>query len=116
MAKKDDCIFCRIASGEIKSRKLYEDDNFIVIPDANPVSEGHCLIIPRKHYPTILDLPPSLGTEFISLAKKQGLRLIKEGKASGFNLVQNNFSSAGQVVKHVHFHIIPRKDKDGLKI
>jgi len=116
MAKKEDCIFCKIIGGEIPCSKIYEDDNFWVMNDAQPLSDGHCLIIPKKHYATILDMPPSLGTELVSLAKKQGLRLIKEKKAEGFNLVQNNFSSAGQFVMHVHFHIIPRKKGDGLKI
>jgi len=116
MAKKEECIFCKIIDGKIPCSKIYEDDNFWIMDDANPAADGHCLIIPKKHYSTILDMPPSLGTELVSLAKGQGLRLIKEKKAEGFNLIQNNFSSAGQVVMHVHFHIIPRKAKDGLKI
>jgi len=116
MAKKEDCVFCKIANGEIENEKIYEDDNFFIIDDAHPASEGHCLVITKKHYKTILDLPPSLGTELLSLIKEQGLRLIKEGKANGFNLVQNNFKPAGQLVEHVHFHIIPRKTNDGVKI
>jgi len=116
MVEKKDCIFCKIASGEIKNEKIYENDNFFVIPDIHPVSEGHCLIITKNHYETILDMPASLGTELVSLIKKQGLEFIKEKKAEGFNVVQNNFESAGQLVKHVHFHIIPRKSNDGVKL
>jgi histidine triad (HIT) family protein len=106
---KTDCVFCKIASGEIPAQKVYEDDNFIVINDANPVSDGHCMIIPKRHYVTLLDMPSSLGTELLSIAKAQSLRLIKEGKAEGFKLVNNNFDAAGQVVKHFHLHIIPEK-------
>ncbi|MDP1728589.1 MAG: HIT domain-containing protein, partial [archaeon] len=69
----------------------------------------------KKHYETILDMPSSLGSELVDIAKKQGLRLIKEGKAEGFNLFQNNFKSAGQVVLHYHMHVIPRKINDNFK-
>jgi histidine triad (HIT) family protein len=113
--QKEDCVFCKIVRGEIKAQIISDEENFIVFKDANPISEGHCLIVPKNHYETILDMPSTLGTELLSIAKKQGLRLIKEKKAEGFNLIQNNFTSAGQVVMHSHFHIIPRKDKDGLK-
>lgn len=111
--KKSECIFCKIASGETKSDFIYEDDNFFVVNDKFPVADGHCLIIPRKHYETILDIPSSLGTELISIAKKQGLRLIKEKKAEGFKLVNNNFKASGQVVPHFHLHVIP--EKEGIK-
>lgn len=106
-----DCIFCKIVSKDVKS-EIIDDSNedFIVLSDANPVSEGHCLIVPRKHYATLFDLPASLGSELVSIAKQQGLRLIKEGKADGIKLVNNNFKAAGQVVNHFHLHIIPEKD------
>lgn len=113
MAVKKDCIFCKIAKGEIKADKVADEENFIVINDANPVSSGHCLIIPKKHYETVFDLPASLGGELLSIAKKQGLRLIKEGKAEGIKLVSNNYEAAGQIVKHFHLHIIP--EKKGIK-
>ena len=114
VTKKEECIFCKIARGEIKSKKLYEDDNFFVVNDIKPVAPGHCLIITKKHYETLLDTPSTLGSELIDLVKKQGLRLIKEEKAEGFNLVQNIMPAAGQIVMHVHFHVIPRKKNDGL--
>ena len=107
MAK--DCIFCKISNGEISSKKIYEDDNFFVINDANPVSDGHCLIISKKHYATILDLPSVLGDSLIKTTKEQSLRLIKEKKAEGIKLVQNNFKASGQSVNHFHLHIIPEK-------
>ena len=109
MAKNKDCVFCRIIAGEISAEKIYEDDNFVVINDAHPASPGHCLIIPKKHYATSLDLPSTLGTELLDIAKKQALRLIKEGKADGFKFVVNNLEAGGQLVPHFHFHVIPEK-------
>lgn len=109
-----ECVFCKIIAGEIKADILSDEENFIVIPDKFPVSEGHCLIIPKKHYKTILDMPSSLGSELVGIMKKQGLRLISEKKAEGFRIVQSNFKPAGQVVNHLHFHIIPYKE--GIKV
>lgn len=106
---KTDCVFCKIIAGEIPAARLYDGDNFIVINDAHPASLGHCLIIPKRHYKTILDMPSSLGGELLDIAKKQGLRLIKEGKADGIKLVNNNYASAGQAVMHFHVHVIPHK-------
>jgi len=114
--QKEDCIFCKIVSREIKNDFLYEDDNFVVVNDIKPVMPGHCLIIVKKHYETILDVPSTLGTEIFDIAKKQGFRLMKEKKAEGFNFVQNNFKVAGQVVNHFHIHVIPRKLNDGIKL
>ena len=115
MAEKNDCVFCKIIAGKIKANVIADEENFLVINDAYPKTEGHCLIIPKKHYTTLLDLPSTIGSEFIDIAKKQALRLIKEGKAEGFNVCQNNFEIAGQIVPHVHFHIIPRKKGDKIK-
>jgi histidine triad (HIT) family protein len=105
----ESCIFCKIVSGEVMVERLAESDNFIVINDANPVAEGHCLVISKKHFENVFDMPAVLGNEAMSLIKEQGLRLIKEGKAEGVKIVQNNGAAAGQGVMHVHFHIIPEK-------
>jgi len=110
----DNCIFCKIVKGEVDSKKVYVDDNFIGILDISPVSEGHTLIIPKKHYETLLDMPNTLGNELVEAIKKVALDLIKKGKAEGFNIVQSNYSVAQQEVPHLHFHIIPRKKQDGL--
>jgi histidine triad (HIT) family protein len=112
---EENCIFCKILKGELESKPVYDDDNFIGILDINPISEGHTLIIPKKHYETILDMPSSLGSELLDAIKKVGLKLIEEGKAEGFNVVQSNNKVAQQEVPHLHFHIIPRKKDDGLK-
>lgn len=112
----EECIFCKIANGEIPIEKIYENDNFFSIPDKNQIVDGHSLIISKKHFINILELPSSLGSELLDCIKKTSLKLMQEKKASGFNVVNNNFESAGQIVKHVHFHIIPRKERDGVKI
>lgn len=114
--EKEECIFCKIESGKIKSKKLGETDNFFVIEDINPRSEGHALIITKKHYENVLELPALLGNELVSLIKDICIRLSKEKKSEGFNIIQNNFEAAGQIVPHFHVHIIPRKREDGLEI
>jgi len=122
----NDCIFCKIVKGEIPSAKTYDSDNFIGILDIHPKAEGHIVIIPKKHFKTILDMPSSLGGELIDAVKEVGLKLIKDGKVKasslspdnevqGFNVIVNNGEAAGQVVMHSHIHVIPRKKGDGLK-
>ena len=111
-----DCIFCKIANKEISAKRIYENDNFFSILDANPVVEGHSLVISKKHFETVLDMPSSLGHELLDCIKHTSLKLMKDFNAEGFNVVNNNFEVAQQIVKHVHFHIIPRKKSDDFKI
>ncbi len=106
------CVFCKIAKGEIPCEKVYENDNFLAIMDANPAIDGHSLVISKKHFGTILDMPNSLGPELLDCIKKTALKLINEEKAEGFNVVNNSFECAGQIVNHVHFHIFPRRKDD----
>jgi histidine triad (HIT) family protein len=107
----EDCIFCKIVSGEIPAEKVLETKNFIVIKDANPKVEGHSLVIPKKHCNSFLDLSRKQYEDFLVTAKEA------VGTFSGdFNLVINNGSVAGQVVKHLHMHILPRKFGDGFKL
>ena len=110
----DNCVFCRIAN-ENSEKKIYENLNFFSIFDKNPTTDGHSLVISKKHFENILDIPDSLGPELLDCIKNTVLILIKEKKADGFNVFNNNFKVAGQLVDHVHFHIIPRKENDGLK-
>lgn len=112
----DECIFCKLAKREIPRNEIYENDNFFSVPDLNPLVEGHSLIIPKKHFDTLLDLVNSLGPELLDCIKKTTIVLMKQYKADGFNVISNNFEAAGQIVKHVHFHILPRKKGDGLKV
>ena len=111
------CIFCEISQEKIKAERIiYENSEFFSVPDISPVTEGHSLIISKKHFKTILDLQNSLGSELIDCIKNTALKIINETGSEGFNVINNNFEVAGQAVHHVHFHIIPRKKGDGLKL
>lgn len=109
----EDCIFCKIIAGKIPSEKVYEDDNFVGFLDINPFTKGHTLVIPKKHYKTLLDVPSSLFGEFLDVGKKVALKLIEGEKAEGFNLMMSNFEVAQQEVPHVHLHVVPRRKGDG---
>ena len=111
-----ECIFCKIAGGEIKTEKVYENDNFFSIRDIKPKVEGHSLVISKKHFKTILDVPDSLASELLDCIKKTTIKLMNENKAEGFNLVNNSSKIAGQIVDHFHVHILPRKTRDNFSI
>lgn len=113
---KDNCVFCKISRNEIPRETIYENDNFFSMPDANPLVEGHSLVISKKHFKTILDMPSTIGRELLDCIKNTVLRIMKEKNVDGFNIINNNFESAGQAVNHIHFHIIPRKKGDGFKV
>lgn len=113
--KKDSCIFCKIAAGEIPSRKLYEDDNFIVILDLGPAARGHALVIPKEHYDDLYALPEEMCGGVMMLSKKMATLMTEKLKCDGFNLVQNNGEAAGQTVHHFHMHLIPRYDYEETK-
>lgn len=114
--KRDDCIFCKIANGEIPSRTLYEDKTFRVILDLGPATKGHALMIPKDHADDLYDLPDQTASAALVLAKKMMLRMKDRLQCDGFNIVQNNGESAGQTVRHFHIHLIPRYVGDGQQI
>ena len=107
-----ECIFCKIANGEIPSATLYEDDKFRVILDLSPASKGHALILPKQHVANLYEIPDELAADAMILAKKMADKMTKALSCDGFNLVQNNGEAAGQTVFHFHMHLIPRYDKD----
>jgi histidine triad (HIT) family protein len=107
-----ECIFCKIVRGEVKTEIIAENENFIAFPDANPKVEGHTLIVSKKHFVNLMDMPSSMAGEMIDLVKKVAEMKMKRG-FEGFNTVVNNFSVAGQVVMHAHLHFLPRKKDDG---
>jgi histidine triad (HIT) family protein len=113
--KDENCIFCKMAKGEIPVEKVLESNNFFAIRDINPKSQGHTLIIPKKHFVTLLDIPNKLGSELVEISKQVASGLLEQKLGDGFNIVMNNLEPAGQVVKHAHLHIIPRKEGDGLR-
>jgi len=111
-----DCIFCKIVNGSAPSNKVYEDDNFVAFLDINHKVDNHVILIPKKHFRAIMDVPNTLGNEMLAAVKEISMNLIKEGKAEGFNFIVNNEKVAGQIVDHVHIHILPRKTGDGFSL
>lgn len=114
--KKDNCIFCKIANGEIPSKALYEDEDFKVILDLGPATKGHALILPKDHADNLYELPDETASKVLVLAKKMVTQMTAKLNCDGFNLVQNNGETAGQTVMHFHMHLIPRYENDGQKI
>lgn len=110
------CIFCKIANGEIPAATLYEDGDFRVILDLGPASKGHALILPKTHAANIYELPEDLAGKAMILAKKMAGKLTEALKCDGFNIVQNNGETAGQTVFHFHMHLIPRYKGDTVKL
>ena len=110
--KDNNCIFCKLANGEIPTATLYEDEDFRVILDANPASKGHALIIPKEHYANLYELEESLAGKAMILAKKMVAKMTDVLGCDGYNLVQNNGECAGQTVFHYHLHMIPRYKGD----
>ena len=106
--RDENCIFCKIAAGEIPSATLYEDDDFRVILDLGPASKGHALILPKNHYRNLYDIDDEVASKAILLAKKMITKLTDVLNCDGYNIVQNNEEAAGQTVFHFHMHMIPR--------
>ena len=114
--RDDNCIFCKIANGDIPSRTIFEDDDFRVILDMSPAADGHALILPKQHYANIYEMPEELAGKVFILAKKMAEKMSNILNADGFNIVQNNGEVAGQTVFHFHVHLIPRYKADGQDI
>lgn len=110
--RKDDCIFCKIANGDIPSNTLYEDDDFRVILDLSPATRGHALLLPKNHADNLYELPDSVAAQALVTVRKVAVQMKEKLQCDGLNLVQNNGEAAGQTVNHFHMHIIPRY-KDG---
>ena len=106
-----DCIFCKIIKGEIPSTKVYEDKDVVAFLDIKPVNPGHTLVIPKKHYVNIHDMPDELVGKLAIAAKKVADAMLKIG-VKGVNIGINNGAHAGQIVFHAHVHVMPRYGKD----
>ena len=114
MTSKPDCIFCKIVEGKIPCRNVGESTNFLAFLDIAPNAAGHSLIIPKKHATSLLDLPESLGNELVEFSQRMSMAIMRATGSDGVNIVMNNGAAAGQVVFHMHVHIVPRKMNDGL--
>ena len=114
--KDENCIFCKIGSGDIPSYKLYEDEDFKVFLDLSPTSYGHALIIPKEHYKNLFELDDTIASKALVLAKKVGAAMMNTLHCDGLNVLQNNGEAAGQTMFHFHIHLIPRYKEDDTKI
>lgn len=114
--RQDNCIFCKIAAGEIPSATIYEDDDFRVILDIEPASKGHALILPKEHFANLYELSDEVAAKALVVAKKVMAKMTDIVGCDGYNVVQNNGGAAGQTVFHFHIHLIPRYKEDDVKI
>lgn len=110
------CIFCQIVNNELPAYKVYEDDQALAFLDINPVNSGHTLVIPKKHYENLETIPEEELSRLILVVKKVGALLKAKLGILGYNLGENNDPVAGQLIPHLHFHIMPRQEGDGLAL
>ena len=110
--KKADCIFCKLANGEIPTNSIYEDDDFKVILDASPATKGHALILPKEHFDNLYEVDDAVAAKIMPLAKKLANNMKEKLHCDGINVLQNNGEAAGQTVFHLHVHLIPRTTGD----
>lgn len=108
----EDCIFCKIVNGQIPSKTVFENDTNMAFLDINPISTGHTIVIPKNHFENLGVLPDYEITNLFIAVKKVASLIYDKLDIDGYNIVQNNFEAAGQVVKHSHVHIIPRNRGD----
>ena len=112
MLTDKECIFCKIAGGEIPSSTVYEDEDFRVILDLGPATKGHALILPKNHFANLFEIPEDMDAKAFILAKKIAKKMKDVFGCDGVNIVQNNGVAAGQTVFHFHIHLIPRYEGD----
>ena len=111
---KNDCVFCAIAAGEIPCFKIYEDDQFLAYLDINPFAKGHTLVIPKAHAADIQAADDETLAALIVRVKRIAAHVAERLGCDGYNVMQNNGAAAGQTVRHIHFHIVPRWNGDPL--
>jgi histidine triad (HIT) family protein len=116
MSRRDDCIFCKIAAGEIPSTKVYEDDRTLAFMDICPLNKGHLLVIPKAHFETIGEIDHELYGHLYSVISKLARAAQKALQPQGINVMQLNGKAGNQVVPHVHVHLVPRWEGDGLTV
>ena len=113
MLSNDDCIFCKIIEKEIPSKILYENNETIAFLDNFPISQGHTIVIPKKHYTNLETIPINVLYGVMETVKIVSNLIYKNLNIDGYNILQNNYKAAGQVINHFHVHIIPRSNDDG---
>ncbi|MFA5105757.1 MAG: HIT family protein [Candidatus Micrarchaeia archaeon] len=111
---ENECIFCKIAKGQLPSAKIYEDERAIAVLDIYPACPGHTLVIPKDHHTDLFDTPDATLESIARVSKKVAERLKAVLGAKAVNIINNSGAEAGQVVFHLHFHVVPRSAGDGL--
>jgi len=111
---EDECVFCKMVAGQIPVIKIYEDEVVLAFLDIGPVSDGHTLVIPKQHFEKLHDCPAELLGRVSSRLGKIAKAVAAGMNSDGYNVLCNNGRSAGQLVEHLHFHIIPRNTGDGI--
>ena len=109
----DDCIFCKIVEKEIPSKILYQNNETIAFLDIFPISQGHTIVVPKRHYTNLETIPINLLYKIMETVKITSNLIYKNLNIDGYNILQNNYKAAGQVINHFHIHIIPRSNADG---
>jgi len=110
------CVFCKIVAGELPAAMVYEDDLVVAFLDIAPLNKGHTLVTPREHFYGITACPPEVQTAMMQAASRIAAAMMRAVDADGFNLILSNGACAGQVVQHVHLHVIPRFPDDGISL
>ncbi|MFX0035042.1 MAG: HIT family protein [Candidatus Hermodarchaeota archaeon] len=110
--KYENCIFCKITFKEIPSKIIFENNLNLAFLDISPISKGHVIVIPKNHYSNLEDIPEYDLTELYKVVKFLATKIHEKLKIDGYNILQNNFEAAGQVIQHFHVHIIPRNIED----
>ncbi|MBI3985283.1 MAG: HIT family protein [Lentisphaerae bacterium] len=110
---KNDCIFCKIAEGKLPASKLFEDAHTLAFLDIGPIVKGHTLVIPKRHFDPLTATPPEVLQQLIVTVRRVAEAMTRSLNCDGINVMQSNGLAAGQVVTHIHFHVIPRYATDG---
>jgi len=111
-----ECIFCKIVKGEIPCEKIWGDENFLAFLDVNPVVEGHTLVIPKKHFENIFETSDEIAGKINLVCKKVAILLKEKFNVNAVNIVNASGKAAQQSVFHLHYHVIPRRESDGLDL
>ena len=109
-----DCIFCKIVAGELPCHKVFENDHVLAFMDINPTSQGHTLVIPKDHHRDLVSTPAEVLGQITAALPQIAEAAVTATDAEGFNILQSNEGCAGQVVFHIHFHVVPRRSGDGI--
>ncbi len=111
-----DCIFCKIVAGEIPSYKVYEDESVVAFLDIEPISKGHTLIVPKKHFKNMEEITEDELGKLMNGVKNVGKIIKDKMQIEGYNIMENNDPVSGQTIPHIHWHIIPRSNNDGINM